>query len=136
VTNRGSLMLRKLSGVFVGLYGLMLLILFAFAFLWDNKGASGTWEKSTADWLLIIWLAISALVVLYGASHCMFSQRRTYVPLLLVGAVLLVNIVLLVIRSSGEAVMYLGVPHLIACVGVVLWLGTEINERKQMLKHP
>lgn len=130
-TSKSLFLLHKLSGALIGLYGLVLLMLFTFTLFWNNKGASSMWEKSTMDWLLVIWLAVSVSVIFYGARICMFSKRRTYHPLLLVGGVLLVNIILLVARSSGEAVMYLSVPHLIAGVGVILWFGALINERSQ-----
>lgn len=126
-----NLLLHKISGVLVGLYGVVLLILFSFTFFWNNKGASSIWEKSYADWLLVTWLAVATIIVLYGAIYCLSNKVKTRLPLLFVGVVLFVNVILLVARSSGEAVMYLGVPHLIAGLGFVFWLAADYFERKQ-----
>ena len=129
--SRANLLLHRISGILVGLYGLALLILFLFAFFWNNKGATSIWEKSYADWLLVIWLAIASITILYGAVYCLSKKTKTRLPLLVVGVVILVNVILLVARSSGEAVMYLGVPHLIAGLGFVLWLASDYFDRKQ-----
>lgn len=129
--SRANLLLHKISGMLVGLYGLALLILFLFTFFWSNKGATSIWEKSYADWLLVIWLATAAITVLYGAVYCLSHKTKTHLPLLFVGVVILVNVILLVARSSGEAVMYLGIPHLIAGLGFVFWLAADYFERKQ-----
>jgi hypothetical protein len=125
------LLLRRISGVLVGLYGVELLILFLFTFFWNNKGAASIWEKSYADWLLVIWLAAATIIVIYGSASCLSKETKTRLPLLFVGVVLLVNVILLVARSNGEAVMYLGVPHLMAGLGFVFWLVADYFERKQ-----
>lgn len=132
--SRANLILHNISGILVGLYGLALLILFLFTFFWNNKGATSIWEKSYVDWLLVIWLAIAAITVLYGAVYCLSKKTKTHLPLLVVSVVILVNVILLVARSSGEAVMYLGVSHLIAGLGSVLWLAADYFERKQNKK--
>jgi hypothetical protein len=123
--------LHTLSGVCFGLYGVALLIIFSFVFFWDNKGATSIWEKSYTSWLQVIWLSVAAIVVLYGAARCLSEEENKLVPMLFVGFVFLVNVYLLVARSSGEAVMYLGVPHLIAGLGFVFWLAADYFERKQ-----
>jgi hypothetical protein len=125
------LLLRRISGVLVGLYGVELLILFLFAFFWNNKGAASIWEKSYADWLLVIWLAAATTIVVYGSAGCLSKETKTRLPQLFVGVVLLVNVILLVARSSGEAIVYLGVPHLMAGLGFVLWLVADNIERNR-----
>ncbi|MHB8747064.1 MAG: hypothetical protein ACYC7I_11170 [Gammaproteobacteria bacterium] len=135
-SNAKFIFMRKLSGVLIGLYGLALVILFFSVLFWNNKGAGSVFEKSAEDWVLVMWLAISALIVLRGAVSCLFKLHSTCIPLLFVTLVTLINAVLLVARSSGEAVTYLGLPHLVAGVGIVLGLSADCFGRGPIERPP
>lgn len=61
-------LLKKIAGIAIGFYGVFLLIIFMFVLFWDNKGIINFWEKSIGDWFFLLYVGVSATVVLYKAK--------------------------------------------------------------------
>jgi len=114
-------MLYKLSGVLIGLYGLVLFMLFSFSLLWDHKGATSMSDNTATDWVLILWFVVSIPIIFYGSKNCFLKKHATtYTPLFLVGFIVSVNTILFLVASVGGIFIWL---HLIPGIGVFLWFG-------------
>jgi hypothetical protein len=122
---------RKVSGILIGLYGIALAALTVFSFLWDNKGAKSVWDKSVIDWLFVIWLLIATTLVFYCAAYCYTKKGNSRFPLFIVGVIFLAHLLFVLVEAQGDALSYLGIPHVFIGLGFMMWLGVTSYEKKQ-----
>jgi len=113
--------LRNLFCVSLALYGMLVLLLFLIALLWDNKGAESVWDKSIVDWMTVVWLALSSSLILYASRWCILGRRASPFFLLLVGIAIVLNMTTLLSGAEGDALLYLGLPHFLGVIGVLGW---------------
>ena len=109
------------SLVLLGMYGVFTFLLFLFGLFWDNKGGVSFWEKSLIDWAFVIWLVLGSVAVMFCLLTYIRKSKIYKYILLMTGAVVLINIKILVVGSAdGDEVLFeFAIAHLLAISSIV-----------------
>ncbi len=111
--------MKILAQLSIAIYAVAISLVTIFFIGWDNKGAKDFWDKLPTDWLSIIWLAFSCVVTWLAVWRLWTNTQISSNHLIGLGLILIINASFALYGVKGEALLYLGIPHIFFIAGYI-----------------
>jgi hypothetical protein len=112
---------RNSAAFIFSLYALVTFFLASFVLMWNNKGAASIWDKSSNDWVSLLWLLTVSIISSLSARHCYRNKHINYILLICLLIAVIVNMAYVFSWGQDQALLYYGLVHGVVLVGCGLW---------------